>query len=188
MLGMSPFRFDLASSRLWFGRSSFFVMGGDALLQGGVDDRECRALRARALLRAEPVDRVPRREIEYLLGEGLVGIALEAWLELRGAGWRDAPGKDVSEERREGGNALRHGVVQCRRDGGYVPFPKEELEEDGLQRLNHVRGVAAVDLSFASSSVGVAPRRAAHTMSRRCLLYTSPSPRDKRQSRMPSSA
>ena len=27
-----------------------------------------------------------------------------------------------------------------------------------------------------------------HDLNRRCLLYTSPSPRDKRQSRMPSSA
>ena len=39
-------------------------------------------------------------------------------------------------------------------------------------------------------AVGLAPRTAAGlaARSRFCLLYTSPSPRDKRQSRMPSSA
>ena len=48
-------------------------------------------------------------------------------------------------------------------------------------------GTNQVDLSAASKN-GVAVFNSPFANSRSCLLYTSPSPRDKRQSRMPSSA
>ena len=41
---------------------------------------------------------------------------------------------------------------------------------------------------LADFTAGVVSEQKSHIVSKICLLYTSPSPRDKRQSRMPSSA
>ena len=66
-------------------------------------------------------------------------------------------------------------------DGGlFVPksikqFQKEEL--DNLKNLSYNDLAAEIIYPFIGDF-----------MSKDCLLYTSPSPRDKRQSRMPSSA
>ena len=63
------------------------------------------------------------------------------------------------------------GVVMDGRDIGTVVLPRAELK------------------IFLTASVDArAQRRHMEQLSRGCLLYTSPSPRDKRQSRMPSSA
>ena len=48
--------------------------------------------------------------------------------------------------------------------------------------------IAGRTISAGHTPVMLKPGGYAYTMSHPCLLYTSPSPRDKRQSRMPSSA
>ena len=57
---------------------------------------------------------------------------------------------------------------------------------NGVQRDLHdvIEGDASVSIITIDSDEGIEIMR--HTLT--CLLYTSPSPRDKRQSRMPSSA
>ena len=56
----------------------------------------------------------------------------------------------------------------------------EEILESTLGRLGFTVGLLVVSVTLAFV-VG-------HILYKGCLLYTSPSPRDKRQSRMPSSA
>ena len=61
-----------------------------------------------------------------------------------------------------------------------------------LERAARVPGTAAVVrvplATDAHHAPGIRSRAAARRWAGACLLYTSPSPRDKRQSRMPSSA
>ena len=69
-----------------------------------------------------------------------------------------------------------------------------EMEVIRLQWMNE--GLQAIDsllevqeaLLLTKAEVGVEVRGALEVGREACLLYTSPSPRDKRQSRMPSSA
>ena len=60
---------------------------------------------------------------------------------------------------------------------------REELDPDGGHREG-ARDCQALSPWFAWEAHAERPRSGVPT----CLLYTSPSPRDKRQSRMPSSA
>ena len=64
------------------------------------------------------------------------------------------------------------GVVNAENQGGFVNVPLSDLE--GGYLVVRPQAVIGVRVEPQFSSV--------------CLLYTSPSPRDKRQSRMPSSA
>ena len=67
-----------------------------------------------------------------------------------------------------------------------VPFPMSE--ENLAQRRAQLDAVELSDqLRFTFKSTKAAPRNYV-SKADICLLYTSPSPRDKRQSRMPSSA
>ena len=61
--------------------------------------------------------------------------------------------------------------------------PDEEMEEERPRQSAH-HDAAAESSSKTNSSSAVSKEKDSNT----CLLYTSPSPRDKRQSRMPSSA
>ena len=62
----------------------------------------------------------------------------------------------------------------------------------GLNSLNSLDGLnkttSLLEISFSSLVFGFLPILELFDLIKNCLLYTSPSPRDKRQSRMPSSA
>ena len=64
---------------------------------------------------------------------------------------------------------VSRGTVSRVINGGYVSDSARTAIEDAIREVGYVPNTAAQNLV-------------------RCLLYTSPSPRDKRQSRMPSSA
>ena len=66
----------------------------------------------------------------------------------------------------------------------------EWFTKGGFDRLIVIDGVVSNDLGIKEDSDlwGVASTRMSRNQLDDCLLYTSPSPRDKRQSRMPSSA
>ena len=70
---------------------------------------------------------------------------------------------------------------------GFLPICRRDMEEMGIKQLDfvYVSGDAYVDHpSFGHAII----MRTLEAHGYTCLLYTSPSPRDKRQSRMPSSA
>ena len=78
-------------------------------------------------------------------------------------------------------NPLKGGKIECYYKGvtSITGPPSGDLEksvEDEHRKL------ATCDEEFSTGNYGVT------TCPKTCLLYTSPSPRDKRQSRMPSSA
>ena len=83
-------------------------------------------------------------------------------------------------------------------DEATVPAgPDDDLRPDAVSRRRFVIGLGfgAATLAFLrrlpgqpSTKAGTAATVPAVPRSTTCLLYTSPSPRDKRQSRMPSSA
>ena len=68
----------------------------------------------------------------------------------------------------------------------------QEFKDVEQRRINYYRAMAgmtaSIDLTSTSLISRAAPNAAAQPPSSICLLYTSPSPRDKRQYRMPSSA
>ena len=64
---------------------------------------------------------------------------------------------------------------------GFTTSPHEECAVEEAVRLTEVHGGAVTVLTLG-------PVEAEEQLRYACLLYTSPSPRDKRQSRMPSSA
>ena len=69
-------------------------------------------------------------------------------------------------------------------DSGEVK-PESNFQNDlGADSLDTVELVMALEEAFGNEI----PDEAAESITTVCLLYTSPSPRDKRQSRMPSSA
>ena len=76
----------------------------------------------------------------------------------------------------------------------HLPAPGETLAASGLEKFLGGKGanmsVAAARAGSRVSHIGAvgADGRWAQERLTDCLLYTSPSPRDKRQSRMPSSA
>ena len=61
-----------------------------------------------------------------------------------------------------------------------------ELAKELQERMK--KYLVDIDAQMARPNPNYDPDVASQTISRPCLLYTSPSPRDKRQSRMPSSA
>ena len=71
----------------------------------------------------------------------------------------------------------------------FAPHPHAER----LQCINNLKNITLAILNYESANQEYPPAatydaNGAPLHSWRCLLYTSPSPRDKRQSRMPSSA
>ena len=61
--------------------------------------------------------------------------------------------------------------------------------KEGAELLNDARDFNTLSINNSQpSALGAAVTSNARAGSNTCLLYTSPSPRDKRQSRMPSSA
>ena len=64
----------------------------------------------------------------------------------------------------------------------------KKLVEQGYLPEGLNIGPSSVDLTLADSFSWPAPKQDQIVLGEACLLYTSPSPRDKRQSRMPSSA
>ena len=75
--------------------------------------------------------------------------------------------------------ALGFGMSAREMDFDYQPFPPETLYDS-----EHAGGAAF--LSFVNAWIELAGML--NELSRSCLLYTSPSPRDRTRSRMPSSA
>ena len=84
---------------------------------------------------------------------------------------------DPMEERGARDRALEDSVQQAEQSG---------LSADGACRLRDILS-RRVD-AFRHALRGDPPARVEPMKVQLCLLYTSPSPRDKRQSRMPSSA
>ena len=82
---------------------------------------------------------------------------------------------------------LRHPLVVSMSPGPAPPSDPDLLivDQDPLKYSHLVREARSDYLDEYPTVDGVIQRPALH---RFCLLYTSPSPRDKRQSRMPSSA
>ena len=62
------------------------------------------------------------------------------------------------------------------------------LNEEEAQRFQAITGSVMYLAQITRYDVMYSTCQLARAMSKPCLLYTSPSPRDKRQSRMPSSA
>ena len=88
-------------------------------------------------------------------------------------------------------SATREGPVRTGERGASVLFDSEcsssesgENEHDGMQ----IDGDDNIEGGVTPSTCIVAPHSRSGASAMPCLLYTSPSPRDKRQSRMPSSA
>ena len=80
-------------------------------------------------------------------------------------------------------------------DGGAMKAGKKELEEDGWKPVDQERIATPEPEAFAIQILNTKVRniieaveKSEGPMSRACLLYTSPSPRDRQKSRMPSSA
>ena len=72
------------------------------------------------------------------------------------------------------------------RGGGFVPMGKKERADDVPARLSKNEFVMTADAVRAAGGGSV--QKGADLMYDTCLLYTSPSPRDRQKSRMPSSA
>ena len=64
-----------------------------------------------------------------------------------------------------------------------TPFSKGEVDFDSFAKLLKWQIKEGISGVTVCGTTGESP-----TLTHDCLLYTSPSPRDKRQSRMPSSA
>ena len=78
------------------------------------------------------------------------------------------------------GGKLKHDVCE------YITAMTSESKVEvhvGCDSQNHKRHTV-----YVTTVVFRFPNNGAHVIYRRCLLYTSPSPRDMRRSRMPSSA
>ena len=89
--------------------------------------------------------------------------------------------------------AIQRGLLQLETQGGAQFFGEPMLDIDDLMQTDG-NGLGMVNI-LAASQLMNAPRLYAtfllwllSELFETCLLYTSPSPRDKRQSRMPSSA
>ena len=84
-----------------------------------------------------------------------------------------------------------HGFGRCKtrlsKDIGKSNSAKVQsvMTKHTISVANFLQENKLIDISIAITGMGVGNCR---KWSRDCLLYTSPSPRDKRQSRMPSSA
>ena len=64
---------------------------------------------------------------------------------------------------------------------------KVEITEEALQDMEDIYNYIAIDLLASENAMGQYDRIADEILTF-CLLYTSPSPRDRTRSRMPSSA
>ena len=62
------------------------------------------------------------------------------------------------------------------------------METETLVVAHLKEGMLEKFMGFMQSDAGMAERSKVANVSKTCLLYTSPSPRDQRGSRMPSSA
>ena len=77
------------------------------------------------------------------------------------------------------------------RNGDLDPFAVEVLKEVGIDISHHApKSFDQMEDDFFDVIVSLSPeaQHRAIEMTRTCLLYTSPSPRDRTRSRMPSSA
>ena len=69
-----------------------------------------------------------------------------------------------------------------------TPFKNNGLDEEAYIKLIHFHIDNGTNGLVPAGTTGESPTLSHDEHQRVCLLYTSPSPRDKRQSRMPSSA
>ena len=63
-----------------------------------------------------------------------------------------------------------------------------QLLKERLSRKPYISEIAVFDAMWSEHCSYKSSKKHLATLYNNCLLYTSPSPRDKRQSRMPSSA
>ena len=87
-----------------------------------------------------------------------------------------------------GGDSVREKPLECKRKIAYIPDNPDLYEYmTGIRYLNFIADIFGVDAALRRERI----RRYADAFELTgdlCLLYTSPSPRDMRRSRMPSSA
>ena len=81
-----------------------------------------------------------------------------------------------------------HGLVPCGTTGESATLTDEEHQRVIRLTSEAANGRVPVIAGAGSNETRVSIKYAQHAKAMGCLLYTSPSPRDKRQSRMPSSA
>ena len=93
--------------------------------------------------------------------------------------------KEPKQKRSDFVEKLRSNKI-LRVPGAYNPLTAKLIEEIGYDAVYVSGGVMANDLGFPD--IGLTTLQDVSTRSYFCLLYTSPSPRDLRASRMPSSA
>ena len=154
------------------------VEGAVALVDADLDDR--RAARRRPPARR--VDAVPRGAGAGVPEPG-ARPAVDA-AAVRGA--RERAVLDVAAARRVVGPEIRAVVEAARVEG--VVVAAVPADGDGAAGLPARRREERVGLRREALGRPGDPLLALRPRRRDCLLYTSPSPRDKRQSRMPSSA
>ena len=93
-------------------------------------------------------------------------------------------GKDTFEDFRQNGSGVLHRVLPSGRDVEYFLEKLEDTQRDVFIWESMVEELLSANIDIKKAeSAGLR-----NIMDSTCLLYTSPSPRDKRQSRMPSSA
>ena len=76
--------------------------------------------------------------------------------------------------------------VICRKVDAYVGTHSEQEIKEEINRINNNKAIEVTKFNEHTHLFKIEFENA--DMATNCLLYTSPSPRDKRQSRMPSSA
>ena len=106
-------------------------------------------------------------------------IALSSWSTIKFA-WETVE-ESYQQRQRE---SLKTASIQKKQDG------KDEASKDNVSKSEEIPVFELVDTPSFSHTNEIASHQinSASSLLGSCLLYTSPSPRDKRQSRMPSSA
>ena len=98
------------------------------------------------------------------------------------------PREYIVLERGVGGESASSTDTELESGMVFVSYPASEDVPQWVLRSVFDKNLTEM-LTWADDDEYVTPRmQAEHGLPRLCLLYTSPSPRDKRQSRMPSSA
>ena len=75
--------------------------------------------------------------------------------------------------------------------GGMTTIPSMKLglaSYKDIIDIKRIKKLSGIKVSGKTVTIGATTKHSEVASSKDCLLYTSPSPRDKRQSRMPSSA
>ena len=94
----------------------------------------------------------------------------------------------VSEIKRNPGIRFREVMEKINLSNGVLSYYVRKLENNGVIKTQRTTRVSRFFINDMTEEESKVASRLRQTTPKACLLYTSPSPRDKRQSRMPSSA